>query len=133
MRILILLLSVAFYLLPAVAGAKSDRKERMEERLVFVERFAGESLISLDVKGAFEFEPLGTESLLLYGDRNQAYLLKVDDPCINLLSAFILYVRNNHVVVNRQFCRILEVRVVDVKAMKIAQKSEREADKTAGY
>jgi hypothetical protein len=90
------------------------------------------------------WESLGDEALLLWTGPSRAYFLGLDGDCRDLGMAVdielkyqppILSAGFDHVRVRdrgpglRLDCRILEIRPVDVKAMKAAAKQAREADR----
>lgn len=124
----------------AAEGSKSARELRMDERRAFVTGFAGEPQSSVRFSRFYDFEPLGTDTLLLYESLNRAYLVKIEDFCPDMPTAFKLGVDNSSsslnvrldaIVVRGNRCRIVDIRPVDVKAMKAAQKAKREAAKAA--
>ena len=134
------LLSILIAAAASAAVGKSDRQTRMDERRAFVSGFAGEARSSVRFSRFYDFEPLGTDTLLLYESLNRAYLVKIEDFCPDMPTAFKLGVDNSSsslnirldaIVVRGNRCRIIEIRPVDVKAMKAAQKAKREAAKSA--
>jgi hypothetical protein len=141
MRLKWMLLLVAA--IATTAGAqdrKTERLTKMEQRLEFVTRFASEPKSSVPFARSYDFEPLGRHTLLLYESMNRAYLVEIEDFCPDLPTAMAIGVENKTSTLNAKFdalriggrsCRILQIRPVDVKAMKAAQKAEREAAKAA--
>lgn len=134
------LLSILIATAASAAVGKPERQTRMEERRAFVTGFAGEAQSSVRFSRFYDFEPLGTDTLLLYESLNRAYLVKIEDFCPEMPAAFKLGVDNSSsslnvrldsIVVRGNRCRIIEIRPVDVKAMKAAQKAKREAAKAA--
>ncbi|MFZ9347431.1 MAG: DUF6491 family protein [Arenimonas sp.] len=129
--------------LSTTAGAqdrKTERMTKMEQRREFVTRFASEPKSSVPFARSYDFEPLGQHTVLLYESMNRAYLVEIEDFCPDLPTAMAIGVDNKTSSLSAKFdavrvggrsCRILEIRPVDVKAMKAAQKSEREAAKAA--
>ena len=135
-----MLLSILIATAASAATTKTDRQTRMDERREFVTGFAGEAQSSVRFSRFYDFEPLGTDTLLLYESLNRAYLVKIEDFCPDMPTAFKLGVDNSSsslnvrldsIVVRGNRCRIIEIRPVDVKAMKAAQKAKREAAKAA--
>ena len=123
-----------------VLADKAAKTDRYEQRRVFVSQFAGEPRSSVSFMRNYDFEPLGQHSLLLYESINRAYLLEIEDFCPELTSALAIGINNKTSTLSAKFdsvhvrgrqCRILEIRPVDVKAMKAAQKQGREAEKAA--
>ena len=134
------LLSILIATAASAAATKTDRQTRMDERREFVTGFAGESQSSVRFSRFYDFEPLGSDTLLLYESLNRAYLVKIEDFCPDMPNAFKLGVDNSSsslnvrldaITVRGDRCRIIEIRPVDVKAMKAAQKAKREAAKAA--
>lgn len=130
-------------LLATTAGAqdrKPERLSKMEQRREFVTRFAADPKSSVPFMRSYDFEPLGRHTVLLYESMNRAYLLEIEDFCPDLPTAMTIGVDNKTSTLNAKFdalriggrsCRILEIRPVDVRAMKTARKAEREAAKAA--
>jgi hypothetical protein len=134
-------LALTLMCLPAAlpAADKTARADRYEQRRLFVTEFAGApSTGSVSFMRNYDFEPLGEHTLLLYESMSRAYLLEIEDFCPELTSALAIGINNkssrltakfDSVLVRGRQCRILEIRPVDVKAMKAAQKQRREAEK----
>jgi hypothetical protein len=123
-----------------VMADKATKTDRYEQRRVFVSQFAGEPRSSVSFMRHYDFEPLGQHSLLLYESINRAYLLEIEDFCPELTSALSIGIDNKTSTLSAKFdsvkvrgrsCRILEIRPVDGKAMKAAQKQAREAEQAA--
>lgn len=123
-----------------VLADKASKRERFDQRREFVSQFAGAPRSSVSFMRHYDFEPLGEHTLLLYESLNRAYLVEIEDFCPELTSALAIGVDNKTSTLNAKFdsvhvrgrnCRILEIRPVDVKAMKAAQKQRREAEKAA--
>lgn len=135
-----LLLTAALATSAEAQDRKSERMSKMEQRQEFVTRFAGEPKSSVPFTRSYDFEPLGRHTLLLYESMSRAYRIEIEDFCPDLPTAMAIGVENKTSTLNAKFdalriggrsCRILEIRPVDVKAMKAAQKAEREAAKAA--
>lgn len=120
--------------------------DKFEQRKAFVTQFAGESMSSMPFFRSYDFEPLGDDALLLWESPGRAYLLNVEDFCPDLPSARAIAINSKGSTVSARFdsitvsgrgqsannrCRILEIRPVDVKAMKAAGKAGREPEKSA--
>ncbi|WP_297802795.1 DUF6491 family protein [Arenimonas sp. GDDSR-1] len=133
-----------FLLVAVIAGTagaqdrKTERLSKMEQRREFVTRFAAEPKSSVPFSRSYDFEPLGRHTVLLYESMSRAYLVEIEDFCPDLPTAMAIGVDNKTSTLNAKFdalriggrsCKILEIRPVDVKAMKAAQKAEREAAK----
>ena len=130
----------------SVAETPAAAQDKYAQRKAFVSQFAGETKSSMPFFRSYDFEPLGDDALLLWESPGRAYLLDIEDFCPDLPSAQAIAINNKGSTVNARFdsitvltrgqqatdrCRILEIRPVDVKAMKAAEKAERELDKNA--
>jgi hypothetical protein len=120
--------------------------DKFEQRKAFVTQFAGEARSSMPFFRSYDFEPLGDDALLLWESPGRAYLLNVEDFCPDLPSAQAIAINSKGATVSAKFdfitvsgrvqgannrCRILEIRPVDVKAMKAAGKAGRKPEKSA--
>lgn len=134
-----------------MAGASSAQEQaalkvdKYAQRKAFVTEFAGESKSTVPFSGSHDFEPLGDDALLLWESPNRAYLLHVDGFCRNLTWAHAIQVDHQGSSISAKFdsikvlsnnsfddkCRILEIKRVDVKALKAAEKTKRAAEKSA--
>ena len=92
--------------------------------------------------------PLGDTALAVWTRPNQAYLLEVDGPCPDLDFALAIGLTNNFGTVHSRFdkviprvgggvpqplpCFIREIRPLDVKAIKSAEKDMRKQREDAG-
>jgi hypothetical protein len=83
----ILVLAIALATTAGAADRSLTRTEKMAQRREFVTHFAGPAVNSVPFRGNYDFEPLGTHTLLLYESLNRAYLLEIEDFCPNLPSA----------------------------------------------
>lgn len=101
--------------------------KRMEARLAEVESVAGEPAKSFHFWRLDSWESLGRRHLLVRTKINEAWLLRVDEPCPGLEFAVGIglsstnnrvYERFDDVLFDRQRCRIAEIRPVDVKALR---------------
>ena len=119
---------------------KTERLTKMEQRRELVTRYASEPKSSVPFARSYDFEPLGQHTVLLYESMNRAYLVEIEDFCPDLPTAMAIGVDNKTSTLSAKFdavriggrsCRILEIRPVDVKAMKAAQKSGRDPAKAA--
>ncbi len=121
-----------------------QKVDKYAQRKAFVSEFVGEAKNSVPFTRSYDFEPLGDDALLLWEASNRAYLLDVDQFCRNLTWAHAIQIDNKGSSINAKFdsikvlsnnnsfndkCRILEIRPVDVKAMKAAEKAKRELEK----
>lgn len=112
--------------------------DKYEQRKVFVTQFAGEAKNSVSFSRSYDFEALGDDTLLLWESTNRAYLVTLEDYCPDLPSERVIIVNNKGARLTAKFdtitvvskgesyndsCRILQIRQVDVQAMKAAEKA----------
>jgi hypothetical protein len=125
---------------PLNALAKEPKVNKLQERYAFVSQFAGEAKPSVVFMRYDSFELLGDHSILLYESMNRAYVVDVDNFCRELPWAFAIGVENHGNTLSARFdslrvrgqsCRIMQIKPVDVKAMKLAQKKLRDEEKLA--
>lgn len=108
--------------------------ERLQQRAEFVARFAGEPLGSVKFRSFDGYEPLSTNSLIIYEKGSRGYLLTVT-PCWDLpwtaaiggiVSNTTINIKLNYIsTAEMRKCIITEMRLVDVKAMKEAEKKNK--------
>lgn len=134
-------------LMASAAGMAVAKNDGYEERRAFITQFAGEAKNSVSFSRSYDFEALGTDALLLWESANRAYLVTLEDYCPDLPSERVIIVNNKGARLTAKFdtitvvsrgesyndsCRILEIRPVDVKTMRAAEKAGREPEKSAG-
>jgi len=132
---------IALMAMPALASErKQSMMEKMQARKAFVTQFAAEPKASVSFLRQYDFEPLGQHSLLLYESMSRAYLVEIEDFCTDLPWVMAIGIDTKTSNLNAKFdsirvrdrsCRILEIRPVDVKAMKAEQKRLNAAKKAA--
>jgi hypothetical protein len=94
-------------------------------------KFAGPPIDSFTYLGRYDgFRTLGDKQVVLFTTINDAYLIRVRDPCINLRYANTVGLTSSDRTVNRAFdfvlsdhqrCRIDTIRHIDYAAMKRAR------------
>jgi hypothetical protein len=94
-------------------------------------KFAGPPIDSFTYLGRYDgFRTLGDKQVVLFTTINDAYLIRVRDPCINLRFANRVGLTSSDRTVNRAFdfvlsdherCRIDTIRHIDYAAMKRAR------------
>jgi hypothetical protein len=108
-------------------------RERIAARLAEVEAHAAAPVDSFRLWRLDRWESLGRTRLLVWTRPNEAWLLTVDEPCNDLEYAHGLSLtssvgqvkrRFDSVVLERQRCRINEIRPVDGRALKIASRAD---------
>ena len=126
---------VALGLLAASGCASSlpSPSERDARRLEEFERHAGAPVEEFHFWQMDRWESLGREAIAVWVNPNEAYLIRVRQPCAGLDFADGVGVTSTGRRVNRNFdyvtfehqrCQIAEIRPVDVKGLK----AERRAD-----
>ncbi len=135
-KLLVFLLLILSVTANATDNAQSypGYTERLQQRAEFVARFAGEPLDSVRFRSFDGYEPLSTNSLIIYEKGSRGYLLTVT-PCWDLpwtttiggiVSNTTISVKLNHIsTAEMRKCVITEMRLVDVKAMKAAEKADK--------
>ncbi|MGY6517611.1 MAG: DUF6491 family protein [Lysobacteraceae bacterium] len=113
--------------LALAACASAPPTERRAERLALAESVAGEPTDSIWYQRLVSWEPLSEEHLLIWTRANEAWLLRVDRPCRELLWTQSLGLRTatssittrfDYVVAGTDQCRIREIRPVDAQVMR---------------
>lgn len=135
MRVLVIR-SMLLAILLAGAGlvgcASPGPRERMAARLAQVEAHAGDPVESFRFWQLDRWESLGRAELLVWTRPNEAWLLRVDEPCRDLEYANTLALSSSVGRVHRRFdavlfehqrCRIAEIRPVDGRALKTARRT----------
>jgi hypothetical protein len=106
--------------------------ERQARRLQLIEEVAGAPVESFHFWRLDRWEGLGREHVVVWTRLDTAFLLRVDAPCQGLDYALTLgltstnqrvYQRFDSVLFEDQRCRIAEIRPVDVKALRLAEKA----------
>lgn len=137
-RIATMLLATALLAGCATTGRLGDA-----ERLQLYRAHAGAPVRDFHYFTSFNgWTALGDSALAVWTRPSQAYLLTLDGPCLDLEFAPAIGVTNMTGVVSARFdrvlvyggsrigrvpCRIAEIRPLDVKALKVAEKELREA------
>jgi hypothetical protein len=130
----------------AVAACSSYPKQTDAERLAMYRAHAGQPVRDFQILGSslVGWAPLGDSALAVWTRPNQAYLLDLFGPCLDLDYAPAISLSNMMGRVSARFdsvyvhggmrnptrmpCRIDAIRPLDVKALKQAEKDLREAD-----
>ena len=133
-------------LLLAFAACAADPKIREADRLALYRANAGASVDNFQYFGRLDgWTPLGQSAVAIWTKPNEAYLLELDGTCLDLDFANAITVTDQFGRVYRRFdkvivlsqganqipCWIRDIRPVDVKALKQAEKDKRKADTAA--
>lgn len=131
-------LTATILLTAAVLSACSGipRRESDAQMLARVNSYAGEPVNEFHTYSAFDsWTPVDDHHVLVQTNFNQAYLIKVFEPCINLPFATRLAVTSrfpntvssgfDSIRVGRETCRISEIRPVNYRQMRADLAEER--------
>jgi hypothetical protein len=125
--------SIALALL-ALTSAQADTNEKYAQRMAQVMANAGAPVDSVVYRGTYSWEALGEHSLLLWETPQRAYYVDVQPTCDEFPWAMGIVVDFRNMTLDSKFddilvrgrrCRIYEIRPVDVKGLKAAEKQAR--------
>ena len=131
----------------ALGGCATDAGLRDEQKLALYRTHAGPSVPSFQYFGSINgWTPLGDSAVAIWTRPNQAYLLELFGPCSDLEFTPVIGVTNNMGRTYARFdkviarnrgsidipCNIKEIRPLDVKAVKQAEKVARDQPPPAG-
>lgn len=139
-----LLFPLAAAAMLALAACASTPKQTDAERLELYRTHAGEPVNDFRYFGSLNgWTPLGEQALAVWTRPNEAFLLELTSPCMDLDFAPAISITNMMGSVSARFddvivrgggnragripCRIERIRPLDVKALKQAQRDLREA------
>lgn len=114
------------------ACAAQGPREREAENLAEFTRHAGAPVESFHFWRLDRWETLGRDHLVVWTRMNEAWLLRVMEPCngLEFANALALSSTNNRVyrsfdavLFDKQRCRIAEIRPVDGKALKAERRA----------
>ena len=114
--------------LALVAGvAQADTREYEKQQLALFQQYAGEPVEQFPMFELWEWQVVSPTQVVLWSTIKDAYLVRVDKACNNLLWTHALSVTQemqqkvtqkfDFVVFRDQRCKILEIRPVDYRAM----------------
>jgi len=124
-------LTLALLTLPS---AQADTTEQRAQRMAQVMANAGAPVNSVVYRGTYSWEALGEHSLLLWETPQRAYFVDVQPTCDDFPWAMNIVVdfRNmtldskfDNILVRGRRCQIYEIRPVDVKGLKAAERQAR--------
>ena len=118
-------LLIALALLAGVAQA--DTRAHENEEFARYKQYAGEPIDEFSMFRMWKWQVVGPERLVIWSTINDAYLVKVDKPCVRLEWTHAVVVTQkmrqkvtkkfDYVVFGNQRCKIAEILPVDYKAM----------------
>jgi len=133
-------LSAALLLTVAALSACSGipRRESDTQTLARIQQYAGDPVSDFRVFGSFNsWTPIDDHHVMVQTNVNEAYLISVFEPCMNLPFATRLAVTSrfpnqvqsgfDSIRVGRERCRISQIRPVNYKQMRADLKEERNA------
>ncbi len=118
---------LALGLLLAGCSASNTRAERDAQRLDDLRSVAGEPVRDFRYTRLQGWNTFGDTSVLVETSQRQGWLLSVDESCIDLPFAHAIGLSSgpgnivstfDYVTVGRDRCRILEIRPVDLRALR---------------
>ena len=124
-------------LLAGCAAPGRGPAEREAAQLALFEQYAGEPVDDFHFWRLDGWETLGPDAVAVWTQPDQAWLLRVREPCNGLefaqaigLSSSLNRVYRSHdaVLFEQQRCRLREIRPVDGRALKAARRAQRSGD-----
>lgn len=136
-------------MLPAAAPADASRKERDAARLALIEQLAGapvERIVSFTLS---DWQPLDDTHLMVFRGPSTGWLLTVREPCLGLTWARTVGITASGGSIARRFdsvvfrdgigpgarheqCRIDQIRPVDWRKVRAAERAARAQDASGG-
>ena len=122
----------------AFASAQAETSKDREQRLAQVMANAGAPVGSVVYRGTYSWEALGDHTLLLWETPQRAYYVDVQPICNEFPWETAIVVDFHNMILDSKFdsirvrgrsCRIYEIRPVDVKGLRAAEKKAREEHK----
>jgi len=121
----LLWLSMALALLAGVAHA--DTREHEDEEFARYKQYAGAPIDEFPMFRMWKWQVVGPERIVIWSTINDAYLVRVEKPCVRLEWTHAVVVTQkmrqkvskkfDYVVFGNQRCKIDEILPVDYKAM----------------
>lgn len=127
-------------LLALLAGCASNPAQHDRDQLALYRTHAGAPVASFHYLGRMSsWTALGPEALAVWTTPGRAYLIDVDGPCLDLEFAQAVQLSTSTGMVHARFdhvtplgsgahavpCRIREIRPLDVKSLRVAQREAR--------
>ncbi|HVY82071.1 MAG TPA: DUF6491 family protein [Steroidobacteraceae bacterium] len=136
MRVAIALTLLVAAALSACSGI--PRRESDQQHLARIKQYTGDPVTEFHVYGAFNsWTPIDDQHVLVQTNLNEAYLIKVFGPCIDLPFATRIAITSrfphqvqsgfDSVRVGRESCRISEIRPVNYRQMRADLAEERKS------
>ena len=119
----------------ASAHASTDREK---EQLAKYERYAGASVDDMPFWRLLRYESLGDEAVVVWTAVNDAWLVKVRPPCVELPWAKAIALTStshrvsakfDHVLAGRDRCSIASIQPIDYKRLRADDKAETAREK----
>ncbi len=142
MRLMLMLLCVAW-----LGGCATNAALREGQKLAIYEAHAGVPVDSFQYFGSISgWTPLGDSAIAIWPRPNRAYLLDLYGPCSDVEFASVISLTSQMGRVNARFddviahnggsanfpCRIRQIRPLDIKAIKQAEKVARDHSASSG-
>lgn len=131
------ILATAVLALCAAAPARADTAAYMAQQLARYQKYAQAPVERFPMVSLWQWQVVGKEQVVVWSGINTAYLISVYKPCINLDWARGIGITQNtamhvdakfdSIVFDHQNCRIQEIRPIDYKALRAAEKTTQAA------
>ena len=146
MRRFPVLLALVAALATSLAACATDVAQRDADKLALYEAHAGAPVDKFRYFGSLNgWTPLGDEAIAVWTRPNEAWLLRLSGPCPDIEFTPAISITNTFGQVSVPFdkvivhsrgavtvpCHITQIRPLDVKAIKQAERTNREAAETA--
>ena len=131
------ILATAVLALCAAVPARADTAAYMAQQLARYQKYAQAPVERFPMVSLWQWQVVGKEQVVVWSGINTAYLITVYKPCINLDWARGIGITQNtamhvdakfdSIVFDHQNCRIQEIRPIDYKALRAAEKAAKAA------
>jgi len=133
------IIPLALLMFSAFSSAFADTAEHQSEQFARFSRFAGAPTDKFTMVDMYQWQVVGPQDVVIWPTIKEAFLIKVDQPCSRLQWTHALGVTQSQKwTVSRRFdfvtaggdrCRIVEMRPVDIAAMRKAEPDDGRANR----
>ncbi|MHB8448197.1 MAG: DUF6491 family protein [Rudaea sp.] len=131
------ILATAVLVLCAAVPARADTAAYMAQQLARYQKYAQAPVARFPMVSLWQWQVVGKEQVVVWPTINTAYLITVYKPCINLdwargigitqSTSMHVDAKFDSIVFDHQNCRIKEIRPIDYKALRAAEKATQAA------